>query len=575
MKKTILFIIAVSIHIYSYSQTINAIEPIKIPQEKIYLHHNDTFFLTGEYIYYKVYCLNDVTDKLSDFSKIAYVVLVNSESNEIFKHKITLDYGVGQGDFFIPSSVLSGNYKIIAYTQWMKNTSIDNFYQNDISIINPFQSDQKNILPNEKEVSVKTVTLEKGKIDKSISKLNTNGTTFGSRDKVTIALDDLMNSTKGNYSISVKKIEPLKTPKRNTAIQFAISNSQKENIRTNTNKSNIVIPELRGEMLMGKVFFKDTNKPAENIKVALSIPGKNYIFKVSNTNKLGVFYFNLIREYENKNALIQIIDKHKDQYDFNFTEPAALDYSTLNFEQFIITPAIDKLILQHSISNQIENAYADVKQDSLVNIKITPPFFNKPTYEYILDDYTRFSTVKETILEVIEQASIRKSKEDFFIHVRVYDDNVESSLKSLLLVDGIFVQNHNDIVNSKSSSIKKISLVNEQYVYGSQVFEGIILLETFDGNYNKLPVMHVGKKIKLFKPIEKKKYFNQVYDSSNNLDRIPDYRSQLVWEPNFNLNKDSSYSFYTSDLKGDFEICIEGFNENGLPVSISKIIKVE
>ena len=40
----------------------------------------------------------------------------------------------------------SGNYKIIAYTQWMRNSDIQNFYQNDISIINPFQENQKSIL---------------------------------------------------------------------------------------------------------------------------------------------------------------------------------------------------------------------------------------------------------------------------------------------------------------------------------------------------------------------------------------------------------------------------------------------
>ncbi|MCF6297822.1 MAG: hypothetical protein L3J08_07555 [Flavobacteriaceae bacterium] len=572
MKKTILFFIIISISISSYCQTLNN---INIPQESIYVHHNDTFFLTGEYIYYKVYCLNNVTNKLSDFSKIAYIVLVDSKKKEIFKHKVILDNGTGQGDFFIPGSVQSGNYKIIAYTQWMLNTTIDNFYQNDISIINPFQTNQKSILSNNKE-SNKSPVFFQTKINNQVnSKLTTNGDTFGSREKVTIQFDNLSNSINGKYSISVRKMDSFKTPIRNTAIQYETIIAQKEKLRTNTNKVNIIIPELRGELLTGKVFLKENQKPADNIKVALSIPGENYIFKVSRTNKDGVFYFNLKEEYESKNAFIQVIAKNKENYNIDLNNTHTVAYDELMFEKFIVTPRLERIILQHSISNQIENAYANVKPDSLINIKMTTSLLIKPTYEYLLDDYTRFPTVKETILEVIMYAITRKKKDSYSIHIRVNDDDGESSLKSLVLVDGIFVQDHNDIVHAKSSSIKKISLVNEQYIYGSLIFKGIMLIETFDGNYNKLLTMNIGKQVSLFKPSAKKKYFNQVYNINNNLERIPDYRLQLVWEPNLNLNKISSYSFYTSDLKGDFEICIEGFNKNGLPLSISKIIKVK
>lgn len=581
MKKTILFIFALNINLLVFGQSLSSINDLNIPQEKIYVHHNDTFFLTGEYIYYKIYCTNDATKNLSDFSKIGYVELVGKDNNIIFKHKIRLENGIGQGDFFIPSSVLSGNYKLIAYTQWMKNTSIDNFYQNDISILNPFQNDQKNILSDtdNKQNNDDAVNNKIGILNASsnnILKIDINSNTYGSREKVTLKFNDLSDKTIGSYSISVKKIDGLKTPYRKTAILYTTSNEKNQNLRTNTNKTAIIIPELRGELLVGKIFFKENNKPAENVKVALSIPGKNYIFKVSTTNKSGNFYFNLVKEYENNNAIIQIINKNEESYDIELKDLESIDYNSLTFDKFIITPELEKLILQHSVSNQIENAYATIKPDSLENIHITAPFFNKPTYEYLLDDYTRFPTVKETIVEVIEQASIRKTNDQFNIHVRVYDDDVESGLKSLLLVDGIYVQNHNAIINAKSSSIKKISVVNEQYVYGSQVFEGIIILETFDAKNNKLPIMNDGKKIKLFKPLAKKKYFNQEYLANHNLDRIPDYRAQLAWEPNLIINENSStFTFYTSDLKGDFKISLEGFNKEGKPVSVSEIIKVK
>ena len=79
----------------------------------------------------------------------------------------------------------------------------------------------------------------------------------------------------------------------------------------------------------------------------------------------------------------------------------------------------------------------------------------------------------------------------------------------------------------------------------------------------------------MFRPLKIKNYFNQIYDNSKKSDRIPDYRSQLLWLPNFNLNKnEDSLYFYTSDNNGDYEISLEGFTNEGKPVSLREIISV-
>ncbi|MNL81466.1 hypothetical protein D3C87_2085940 [compost metagenome] len=57
--------------------------------------------------------------------------------------------------------------------------------------------------------------------------------------------------------------------------------------------------------------------------------------------------------------------------------------------------------------------------------------------------------------------------------------------------------------------------------------------------------------------------------------RIPDFRNQLLWNPDVKLNKDSQTSFYTSDVAGNYEIRLEGFAKNGTPVSIKELIEVK
>ena len=204
MKKILLaFIIIFLSKDYSAHSQTRALEEKKssisvISQEKLFVHQNTSFLLTGEYLYYKVYCLNNETNNLSDFSKIAYVEMVGSDKNLVFRHKIILENGIGQGDYFIPTSVPSGNYKLIAYTQWMRNGEISNFYQNDVSIINPFQEDQVKIISNDSISKIKhKIDIKDNSVTYSnkneLIELNINSKELKNREKVTININSFKN----------------------------------------------------------------------------------------------------------------------------------------------------------------------------------------------------------------------------------------------------------------------------------------------------------------------------------------------------------------------------------------------
>ena len=112
---------------------------LQIPQESVYLHLNSSLYLNGENLLYSFYCMDLKRQKLSNISKIGYVEMIDQDLKAIFKQKVRLENGRGHGVFFIPSTIPSGNYKLIAYTQWMNNGEVSDLYQQDILIINPFQ----------------------------------------------------------------------------------------------------------------------------------------------------------------------------------------------------------------------------------------------------------------------------------------------------------------------------------------------------------------------------------------------------------------------------------------------------
>src|SRR6516225_1067433 len=71
--------------------------------EKIFVHTDKTFYLAGESIWFKLYCVDENFHRPSDISKVAYVEIVNAENKPVLQAKISLDEGSGNGSFIIPS----------------------------------------------------------------------------------------------------------------------------------------------------------------------------------------------------------------------------------------------------------------------------------------------------------------------------------------------------------------------------------------------------------------------------------------------------------------------------------------
>ena len=265
-------------------------------------------------------------------------------------------------------------------------------------------------------------------------------------------------------------------------------------------------------------------------------------------------------------------------YNVSLNEHQSVDYSALTFSDFKIAPSYKKLILDRSIQHQIENGYFSVKPDSILPSTPLIPFFNSRATAYNLDDYTRFSTVRETIIEIIDHVSVRKEgKNQFVFHVRGYDPYIESDFHPLVLIDGLLVQDHNELVDYNAKKIKTMYVVRDKYLYGGQIFDGVIAMETIDGDYQSTQYGDYIAQVTFFKPITSKKYFHQVYDDEKTAsNRIPDYRNQLLWEPRVTFDAaEKVFTCYTSDNTGRYEIVLEGFTAQGNPVSIKEVITVE
>ncbi|MDB5149315.1 MAG: hypothetical protein JWQ57_3335, partial [Mucilaginibacter sp.] len=109
-------------------------------QEKIFVHTDKGAYTTGEILWFKVYNVDAAYHKPLGLSKVVYVDVLDDKQNAIIQTKIEMKNGLGSGSVYIPVSASNGNYKLRAYTNWMKNFSPDYYFEKAITIVNPLKS---------------------------------------------------------------------------------------------------------------------------------------------------------------------------------------------------------------------------------------------------------------------------------------------------------------------------------------------------------------------------------------------------------------------------------------------------
>ena len=108
----------------------------KYPQEKVYLHLDKPYYAIGDNIWFKAYVTDSRTSLPTTVSNILYVELINDRDSVAKQIKLPMQSGITWGDFKLSDSLGEGNYRIRAYTQWMRNSGPAFFFDKTIKIGN-------------------------------------------------------------------------------------------------------------------------------------------------------------------------------------------------------------------------------------------------------------------------------------------------------------------------------------------------------------------------------------------------------------------------------------------------------
>lgn len=120
------------------------------PQEKVYLHFDNTSYFMGESIWYKANIVNAETLIPNVRSKVLYVDLFNQEGVIVKRNRHHIEEGMCSGSFYLPDTLNAGYYEVRAYTAWMLNFGriasvhlTEMFLHKDGSLLNELKNVEK------------------------------------------------------------------------------------------------------------------------------------------------------------------------------------------------------------------------------------------------------------------------------------------------------------------------------------------------------------------------------------------------------------------------------------------------
>ena len=305
--------------------------------DRVFVHLNKNVFVTGEYMYFKAYVVNNHTLKISK-SKILYFDLIDFNNNAVKSWRCNVNNGIASSKILIPAIPESGVFTLFAYTNRMLNFPRGLFFSTNIFVTKANDpSVDKVFYPGSND------TIEKGRYypypssipaKEGIEILNLKES-YRKREKIQfeIVVSGLQDNEIADLSATVKEKQPFEFLEVNNEISFYlpdkadfvkafIQNLPEPDQYNWLNPANINIlnfpflPEEKGFILSGKLTEKEQGLPVQNETVLISCKDTISTLKYCKTDKNGRFQFLLGKFYDNKEIILHTYNSSgtKNQY---------------------------------------------------------------------------------------------------------------------------------------------------------------------------------------------------------------------------------------------------------------------
>ncbi|MDR1557384.1 MAG: hypothetical protein LBS88_10210 [Tannerellaceae bacterium] len=488
----------------------------------------------------------DANDSLSDLGKADYAELSDDSTPQV-QIKLELENGVGEGSFFLPLTLPSGHYRLVTQTRNRSNEGETTHYAPLLPVINPSSSISPSVFTDRVVYSPRTTG--ELRIEGLPEDLHTLSVSIAGIDSLTPAVT-------GNENYQ-----------RPLAGQTLLPGEQE-------------YAEYEGHIITGRLIDLATGSiaaPVEKPTALLGFVGSRTRLFGGQVSGQGEVYFFTPKNDGINEVSTTVLPSPSQQYRVDIQSPFAR-HTYAPLPDLPLYPAGNQALLRRSVGMQVLQTYtAEADSTSLTNDGEALFSLGEPDWRYLLDEYTRFGTMEEMIIEFIPGLRFRKTDNSYFLSVLTEERAGFTQAQSLVLLDGIPLIDHGLIYNYNPLLIKEIEVYKGKYVFGGAVFDGLAIFKTYRNDY---PGLRLNGSTQLFSyegmQLPRRFHAPAYRTEKERESRLPDYRHTLLWKPQVETYPGHKLiPFTTSDIKGDFRIIVEGLTQNGRRIYATGFIRVE
>ena len=338
------------------------------------------------------------------------------------------------------------------------------------------------------------------------------------------------------------------------------------------------VPEINGPVITAKVTNKAGGEAAGDILTYLGITGKSVQLYTAISDVNGRLLFNMRNFYGPAEIVAETNTEVDTTHHIDILTPFSEQFAKLPLQPLQVTSSMENLFEDASLNMQVQNIYNGNKLAQFYKPNADSSAFYGNVYNtYMLDLYTRFTTIEEIMREYVKEVTVTHLHNQFRINV-LNEKGFLHEGNPLVLVDGIPFFNMNKVFAIDPLRLRRLTDVPYGYNYGPAFADGIFSFTSYKGDFggaetdkNAVVMDYEGLQ-------QQRQFYSPAYDTGlQAADRMPDFRNVLYWSPSVNTGPDgkTQVSFNTSDLTGKFIGILQGITPNGAAGSQSFAFEVK
>jgi hypothetical protein len=328
------------------------------------------------------------------------------------------------------------------------------------------------------------------------------------------------------------------------------------------------LPEFNGPIVTGKITNKLNDQPEKDVIAYLGIPGKHVQLSAAKSDARGRLTFNM-KDFYGKNEIVAETNTAIDtNYHIEILTPFSEQFAKMTLPKLDITQAMQSTFEDQTIAMQVQNIYNGEKLKQFSQPVVdSAAFYGHPYKTYLLDNYTRFTTMEEVMREYIREANVVHTSKQF--HVKVVTGvgiGFLSDEDPMMLIDGVPFFNLNKVFAVDPLKIRKLEDVPYNYSLGSSYEHGIFSLTSYKGDLGGAEIDPRAVVLDYEGLQQQRQFYSPVYATDEQASsHMPDFRNLLYWAPSINTGATgkTQVSFYTSDEPGKYIGVVQGITQTG------------